>query len=114
MYYDRDGSPLTPLQWSAKFEDIPSRRIGWHEHPDGRHLSTVWLGLDHQFGQGPPLIFESCLFPGDVLERYSTEQEAKDGHARLVAEVLGPEAVDGMEKRLIEDRNLLYHLRGGQ
>lgn len=57
--------------------------------PNGRWVSTVWLGLNHAFGAGPPVIFESMVFDtrdsmGEVdCERYSTEAEALAGHAAL-------------------------------
>ncbi len=56
-------------------------------------ISTVWLGLDHGFGQtAEPLIFETMVFKaGDMsgLEqrRYASEDEARAGHAAYVDEV---------------------------
>jgi hypothetical protein len=46
-------------------------------------ISTVFLGLDHQYGDGQPLIFETMIFgdKGDQYqERYSTWDEAVAGH----------------------------------
>jgi uncharacterized protein YcaQ len=66
----------------------------------------VWLGLDHSFGFGQPLIFETMihsltLYPhnffgrlhlgpewDDYQERYSTETEAVAGHEQLVRTLL--------------------------
>jgi hypothetical protein len=52
-------------------------------------VSTVFLGADHGLGDGPPLIFESMVFPLDSVadldgKRYSTYAEALHGHAALV------------------------------
>ncbi len=50
-------------------------------------VSTVFLGLDHQWGDGPPLIFETMVFGGEHDEcqwRYSTWEEAEAGHANVV------------------------------
>jgi hypothetical protein len=50
-------------------------------------VATVWLGLDHAGGSGPPLIFETSVYGGalgDNSERYSTEAEAIAGHKRWV------------------------------
>jgi hypothetical protein len=52
-------------------------------------VSTVFLGADHGLGDGPPLIFESMVFPLDSMadldgKRYSTYAEALHGHAALV------------------------------
>ena len=36
--------------------------------PKPRSLLNVFLGLDHQYGNGPPLLFETMVF-GGPLER---------------------------------------------
>lgn len=87
-YYDRNGNPIELMEWAAALEG--SRQIARTTLPDGKWVSTVWLGLDHSFGDGPPLIFETMVFPADDMtdldcERYSTEAEAKAGHERMVA-----------------------------
>lgn len=89
-YYDRQGHPMTLLEWAAAFETRrDQKRVAETTLPNGRWVSTVWLGLDHSFGSGPPLIFETMVFPskddmGDLdSDRYSTEAEALAGHARL-------------------------------
>jgi len=91
-YYDRQGKPLTLLEWAGALEDrtIDKRRVAETTLPNGRWVSTVWLGLDHRFGHGPPLIFESMVFESKAemdeidCERYSTEEEARVGHQELV------------------------------
>lgn len=58
-------------------------------------ISTVFLAMDHQFGDGPPLVFESMIFgetgdpeyPDNYQDRYTTVQEALAGHERLVSNV---------------------------
>jgi len=58
-------------------------------------VSTVFLGLNHQFFDGPPLVFETMVFGGlrgDYQKRYSTWVEAERGHAQVLAEVLALEA----------------------
>jgi hypothetical protein len=85
MYYDWTGRPISLGQWARLFEDerhISEDRIGDVD------ISTVWMGLDHNFlANGPPLIFETMIF-GGVLDgecwRYATEREAREGHARAV------------------------------
>ncbi len=50
-------------------------------------ISTVFLGLDHRFGEGPPLLFETMVFGGkhhQEIDRYSTWDEAEKGHAKFV------------------------------
>lgn len=99
-YYDRDGKPLTMMQWAQMLEkrgDENYKRVAETVLPDGKWVSTVWLGLDHQFGDGPPLIFETMVFPsrgefGDLdCQRYSTEAEALAGHAQMVEKWSKPE-----------------------
>jgi len=50
-------------------------------------VSTVFVGLEHQWGEGPPLLFETMIFGGEhdgYQERYSTWEEAEEGHAEAV------------------------------
>jgi hypothetical protein len=53
-------------------------------------VSTVFLGLDHQWhAHGPPLLYETMVFrdgSGDDCVRYSTREEALAGHNKVVAE----------------------------
>lgn len=57
-------------------------KVARETHGDA-DVSTVFLGLDHQFDDGPPLLFETMIFGGkhdDYCERYATIEEARDGH----------------------------------
>ena len=93
-YYDRQGRPLVnALAW-AKLEEeggLDYKSVAATTLSDGTWVSTVWLGADHQYGDGPPLIFETMVFPREgnwsemECERYSTEAQAREGHARMVA-----------------------------
>ena len=91
MYYDRAGNPIGMDDW-LKISTPQYKRVAWTELSNGIIVSTVWLGLDHNWGEGPPHIFETMLFPNAsnyeeiAMERYSTEQAALEGHERLVAE----------------------------
>lgn len=90
MYYDRQGNPISQAAWLRSCIGA-SERVAETTLPNGRWVSTVYLGLDHRFGNdGPPLIFETMAFPshgewGELdCERYSTEEEAVAGHQRMV------------------------------
>lgn len=91
MHYDREGRPIEMWQWCMLVESFDYKVIEKSQLPDGTEVSTVWLGLDHGFGGGPPLIFESMTFPPPGSEakqdqdRYVTEEEARAGHAAMVA-----------------------------
>ncbi len=53
-------------------------------------ISTVFLGLNHQWSDGPPLLFETLVFGGSLdgeMERYSTLDEAKAGHEAMVKRI---------------------------
>lgn len=50
-------------------------------------VSTVFLGLDHSFSGGPPVLFETMIFGGkhdDFQDRYLTWDAAEAGHERAV------------------------------
>lgn len=87
-YYDRQGKPMTLAEWAKASEG--ERHIGQDRVGDAE-VSTVWMGLDHQFVVGGPLlIFETMIFGGDYDEfqwRYSTEEEAAAGHLVVVRDL---------------------------
>lgn len=100
-YISRAGGVVEPCidinewgRWYGADHDLAfeagGRRIGFDELPGGVRVSTVFLGLDHAHGGGPPLLFETMIFrdPGgwseDYCERYTTAAEALAGHARAV------------------------------
>lgn len=46
-------------------------------------VSTVFLGIDHSFDEGYPILFETMIFGGEhdqYQERYRTWDEAVKGH----------------------------------
>lgn len=91
--YILDGHKVMPasdtLEWARWFEKS-SRKVAQTD-VDGVNVSTVFLGIDHRFGgQGPPIVFETMVFGGPLdqeQERYTTWDEAEQGHAAMVARV---------------------------
>jgi hypothetical protein len=91
-YYDRQGKSIDAGEW-GRLSAIPEYKRVASTKGSGRWVSTIWLGLDHGWGGGPPLIFETMVFAvdkgGDVnwgdldADRYATEEEAKAGHERM-------------------------------
>lgn len=82
--------PVISTKQHMEFQRDFSRRIVGKTHvtPD-IEVSTVFLGRDHQYGDGPPLVFESMVFGGsdDIDQecwRYSTWTEADQGHAAAI------------------------------
>jgi hypothetical protein len=85
---DNSVSPISSMEWAKRFEDRERRRVGLDEL-NGARVSTVFLGLNHQFlDDGPPLIFETMVFPEGWDERlcwrYSTWEQAEAGHKEAV------------------------------
>lgn len=93
-YYDRDGNRITQREWASHLDDMKYKRVAETTLPDGRWISTVWLGLDHNFMDGPPLIFETMVFPNKTklleidMKRYASLEDARLGHELTVKEQL--------------------------
>lgn len=98
-FYDYDGNVLSDVQAAKRLGD-PNYQIvestkfdewdGDYDQPV--HVSTVWLGLDHGHDGGDPVIFETMIFEGrfdGFCQRYSTYQEAVEGHWKVVHAVQG-------------------------
>ena len=88
-YYTRSGEPMALNDWVKSFGDSDMKRVALDQVGEAE-VSTVWLGLDHSFGSGPPLIFETMIFGGERdgdQWRYPTEDTARAGHERVVAEL---------------------------
>ena len=87
-WYNLDGD--TPVPVIAEAVDWKGR---WQIKTtvNDSTVSTVFISLDHSFGDGPPLLFETLVFGGpldDECERYSTKAEAEEGHTKWVQRVL--------------------------
>ncbi|KKM23498.1 hypothetical protein LCGC14_1614530 [marine sediment metagenome] len=92
---DSNGNPVVEedlLTWAKWLEDAAyngKRRVDETMIGDIR-VSTVFLGLDHSFGGGPPLIFETMVFGGELnqeMDRYSTKTQALKGHQLMCERV---------------------------
>jgi hypothetical protein len=77
---------------ASYFEKLePQRRIAFDSGEFGGHIvkvSTVFLGLDHSWGGGAPLVFETMIFGGehsDYQERCSTYEGALKMHKVAMA-----------------------------
>jgi len=94
-YFDRNMNPISLDEWALKVEDMDYKFI--RQETIGRYLiSTIWMGIDHNFYGSAPLIFETMIFvdskdPNDELHlyqaRYTTEAQAITGHEEAVAMV---------------------------
>lgn len=89
-YYNRDGTAFNGsyAEWCNVFgktdRNVEKTKVG----NDRWIVSTVFLGFDHSFGKGKPLIFETLVMgpePYDgICYRYSNETEAVEGHEAVV------------------------------
>lgn len=84
-YYILKGRKVIPaslMEWAILMKDDDMRQIALTTLGEVK-ISTVFLGLDHQFGDGPPILFETMVFGGrqdEYQRRYSTYDEAEQGH----------------------------------
>jgi hypothetical protein len=96
-YFDRDGKEISQTEWLKLIDDSEYSRVAL-DNLNGVKVSTVWLGWDHGWGyEEKPLIFETMVFEGELdqyMERFATEQEAKDGHKSAMEMVLKSQTDD--------------------
>ena len=81
--------------WRIEADKRDGRRLGKYKSGDCL-VSTVFLGIDHQFDDGPPLLFETMIRRWKAWGRqwrYTTRAEALAGHAAVVAWVKGEGAM---------------------
>jgi hypothetical protein len=74
--------------WARWFETADTDRIVAKTSEGDVEVSTVFLALDHNFGGGEPLLYETMIFGGPhdgYQERYASREEAERGHLSAVA-----------------------------
>lgn len=80
------------LKWGQWMENHNNRRVDLWEK-NGVKVSTVFLGLDHNWNDdGPPVLWETMVFGGDFdqhQQRYTSAKDARDGHQEVVRMVEG-------------------------
>ena len=87
---NRDPIPASLSEWADWFENADDERIVAKTTIGNSDVSTVFLGLDHSFGSGPPLIYETLVFGGklaDEMNRYTTREQAEQGHREMCERV---------------------------
>jgi hypothetical protein len=92
---NKNALPCDIETWAKQLEDMrknKTNRIAY-EIIDGKRISTIWIGMNHNFmgndySEARPFIFETMVFDnkGDdcYCYRYSTWQEAEEGHKKAV------------------------------
>ena len=92
---DKNGKPVPAKsleQWARQYEEGAGKRIVRQDYVGKTLVSTVFLAIDHSFGSGPPVLWETMVFPAgidmeDCCKRYTSKADAVAGHARILAEV---------------------------
>lgn len=87
MLVDKLVVPCNTREWS-EFMSKEDVRVEYTDlHGEG-YISTVFLGLDHSFDGGIPLLFETMVFSSNQYDgetnRYSTYEDAVKGHWDMV------------------------------
>ena len=79
-------------KWGQWFENNKNLRCVALHQLNNLKVSTVFLGIDHNWSEkGPPLLFETMIFGGvynQTCQRYSTYIEALKGH-KIAAKKVG-------------------------
>jgi hypothetical protein len=94
---DADWNPVPCediLEWGRWMEKA-ERHLSHDIQEDARdgtqiRISTVFLGLDHAFGNEPAILWETMIFGGlldGFHERYATKAEALAGHQEACRQV---------------------------
>lgn len=73
--------------WAQNFENVEKRVVALTTIGKVQ-VSTVFLGMDHNyFAKGPAILFETMVFGGPLdseMQRYATYAQAEAGHAEFV------------------------------
>lgn len=98
------------LAWGRWHYDNPEAcRVG-SDRTGHYWVSTVFLAIDHNYGSGDPVLFETMVFYDDgmlgVMERYCTWAEAAAGHERIRS-MLARETADAEQLTLDAMRAML-------
>ena len=80
------------MEWARWFERRPNRVVK-QEYVGTQFVSTVFLGLDHSFGDdGPPILYETMILGGphdQYQTRCATREQALREHAIALAVARG-------------------------
>jgi len=75
--------------WAEWFANTEARIVARDDLPDGVQVSTVFLGLDHNFfGRGAPVLWETMIFGGphdQYQTRATSRADALDQHCEALA-----------------------------
>lgn len=85
---------VSALAWAEWWENNREACVVAQEKVGGYFVSTVFLGINHDhLGQGVPILFETASQAAsddgtlEILARYSTWEQAEEGHKKAVRSV---------------------------
>lgn len=86
---DNNNNPVPkPILEVVKWlEDGSNRRTVKRDEIGDILVSTVFLGLDHAWEPGPPVLWETMIFGGEhdqYQERYTSYKDAVEGHKKAL------------------------------
>ena len=86
---DNNNNPVAkPVLEAAQWlDDNPSRKTVKRDEIGDILVSTVFLGLDHSFNGGTPVLWETMIFGGEhdqYQERYTSHKDALEGHKKAL------------------------------
>jgi hypothetical protein len=87
---DKTVKAVDLMTWATWYETA-ERRVK-RETIGNSDVSTVFLGIDHAFGDEPPQLFETLVFGGplaDEMTRCATYEEAEAMHKVMCDRVRG-------------------------
>lgn len=99
-FYDKQGNEISIEFWRVLFNSsyqrvaithIPNFPVNNSDKKETIDISTVWIGVDHSIVGRKIIIFETMMFGGpedEYQERYSTLDQAIEGHLKVVKEQL--------------------------
>ncbi len=86
-------------QWFGKANRIVNKttiEVSSHgEKAEEILISTVFLGIDHAYGEGEPILFETMAFGGELdqeIDRCSTWEIAEEMHELMCQKVKSTDA----------------------
>jgi len=89
MYYNKKVESISMEEAMESFQS--DERFLKQEYVNNYFISTIFLVIDHNMtDKGRPVLFETMVFGGKEgwedleQERYYTEEEALEGHKRIV------------------------------
>jgi hypothetical protein len=91
---DAAGNPVVEpdlMKWAEWFEHTPARRLRRDDLGLRGTVSTVFLGINHNFGDGPPVLWETMVFDGPYdgeMWRFSKREMALAGHEDVVRKLV--------------------------